>query len=133
MKKLFLCCLLFIFSIQGVLGQKTELNSDNTPQELEEYYTMMHKKKRKTGNILLISGVSVLAVGGVLSVTTALEAGLIAAPLGAISCLASIPFYVKSKSYKRKARKVSSSFNVSIGTVNLPDSKKMSLGLSYNF
>ena len=94
---------------------------------------MMHKKKRKTGNILLISGVSVLAVGGVLSVTTALEAGLIAAPLGAISCLASIPFYVKSKSYKRKARKVSSSFNVSIGTVNLPDSKKMSLGLSYNF
>ena len=133
MKKLFLCCLLFIFSIQGVLGQKTELNSDKTPQELEEYYTMMHKKKRKTGNILLISGVSVLAVGGVLSVTTALEAGLIAAPLGAISCLASIPFYVKSKSYKRKARKVSSSFNVSIGTVNLPDSKKMSLGLSYNF
>ena len=136
MKKILLFSVLFVFSTQVILSQEKELETDKSPQQLEEYYTMKFKKKRKTARIFLISGVSVMAVGVGFTVATlgyGVEYGAGAVAIGAVSTLASIPFYIKAKSYKKKAAGASTNLIVSIGTIRQPNSNNLALGFSYNF
>jgi len=136
MKQLTLILLLFIFSTQGVFSQEKELEINKSPQELEEYYTMKFKKKKKTARILLISGVSSMAVGvGIAAIAQGYDAayGVIPFTLGTVAALVSIPFYIKANSYKRKSAEVSSSFQASIGTIQTPNRNNLALGLTYNF
>ena len=63
MKQLILFLFIFIFSTQGILSQEKELITEKSPQELENYYTMKFKKKKKTAWILLGAGVGAMAIG----------------------------------------------------------------------
>lgn len=136
MKNLFLSLLLFIFTTPGVFSQEKELETEELPQESEEYYAMKFKKKRKTARILLGAGVGVMAVSVAITAATGGYGVVIGAPgalIGGLSALASIPFYVKARSYKKKAAEASTYLKVSIGTIRQPKGNNLALGLSYNF
>ena len=135
MKQIILFLLVLIFSTQGMLSQEKELKTEKSPQELEDYYTMKFKKKKKTAWILLGSGVGVMALGTVFTVVTmgyGYEIGVVAFAVGAASSIVSIPFFIKAHSFKKKAA-ASSSFQVSLGTISMPQRNNFALGVSYNF
>ncbi len=135
MKQIILFLLVLIFSIQGILSQEKEMQTEKSPQELEDYYTMKFKKKKKTAWILLGSGVGVMALGTAFTIVTigyGYEIGGVAFAVGAASAIVSIPFFIKAHSFKKKAA-ASSSFQVSLGTISMPQRNNFALGLSYNF
>lgn len=135
MKQLILFLLVFIYSTQGMLSQETELKTDQSPQELEDYYTMKFKKKKRTAWILLGAGVGTMVLATTFTVATmgyGYEIGVVAFGIGAASTIASIPFFIKAHSFKKKAA-ASSSFQVSFGTISMPKRNNLALGISYNF
>jgi len=136
MKQLFLFLLVLIFSTQGILSQEKELKTEKSPQELENYYTMKFKKKKKTAWILLGAGVGLMVGGAAFTYATAGYGAVFGGPAfaaGAVSAIVSIPMFVKARSFKKKAEAVSPSFQVSLGTISTPQRNNFALGLSYNF
>ena len=137
MKQLILFLLVLIFSTQGILSQEKESQTEKSPQELENYYTMKFKKKKKTAWILLGAGVGAMAIGTVIaystdSVDTAVYYGAGFFVAGALATIVSIPAFVHAHSFKKKAA-ASSSFQVSLGTISMPERNNLALGLSYTF
>ena len=138
MKQLILFLLVLIFSTQGILSQEKELETEKSPQELENYYTMKFKKKKKTAWILLGAGVGAMAIGTAIAYsseygdsTVVYGAGAFVA--GAASVIVSIPAFIKANYFKKKAEAASSSFQVSIGTISTPQRNNFALGVSCNF
>ncbi len=137
MKQLFLFLLVLIFSIQGILSQEKELKTEKSPQELENYYNMKFKKKKKTAWILLGAGVGAMAIGTAIAYSTdsfdsTVVYGAGAFVAGAASAIVSIPAFIHAHSFKKKAA-ASSSFQVSLGTISTPQRNNFALGVSYNF
>ena len=136
MKQFILLLLVLIFSTQGILSQEKEMQTEKSPQELENYYTMKFKKKKRTAWILLGAGVGVMAAGVAFTYATGFYGyyhGGIAFAIGAASTIVSIPFFIKARSFKKKAAAASPSFQVSLGTISMHQKNNFALGLSYNF
>ena len=136
MKQIILFLLVLIFFTQGILSQEKELKTEKSPQEIENYYTMKFKKKKKTAWILLGAGVGVMAAGIGFTYATGGYGVFLGAPafvVGAASAIVSIPFFIKARSFKKKAAVTSPSFQVSFGTISMPERNNFALGLSYNF
>ena len=137
MKQLILFLLVLIFSTQGLFSQEKESQTEKSPQELENYYTMKFKKKKRTAWILLGSGVGAMAISTAISYNSSIYDPSIVYAGGAFlagvaSAIVSIPFFIKAHSFKKKAA-ATSSFQVSLGTISMPQRNNFALGLSYTF
>jgi|CXWL01.2.fsa_nt_gi hypothetical protein len=102
--------LLFFFSVQRVIGQEAELIK-NLTEKSYDYYSFKQHQNKAAARICLISGIGLVAVGGVLAIAGVANSESSATPigvgmfvLGVSSTVASIPLFILAGSNKRKAR-----------------------------
>lgn len=111
----------------------------NNNDEINRYLQKSHSK-RKTANVLLISGSSLLLTGfvvansgsssnGILNFSGNQLAGFGISTLGILTALTSIPFYISAGHNKSKSRKISPQ----IGNFKTPENNYVTAGLNIEF
>ena len=93
----------FFFLTYGY-GQQVEVSTDQSNQEMYDFHYEKYKKQKKTGFILLGSGVAVFLGGGLIGANNDLNFGAVAMTAGALTTISSIPIFIVSGSNKRKAQ-----------------------------
>ena len=133
MKQLFLFLLVLIFSTQGILSQEKELKTEKSPQEMYDFYSLKHKKLKRTGFIILGAGVGAIITGIVITATADSYDGVFIFLAGATTTFASIPVFIVAKSKKRKAEAILGTGKIGIEGVSFDNSRYVSVGLKINF
>lgn len=131
--------LVLIFTFQSVQSQVTDSLTEKSNQEMYDFYSLKHKKLKKTGFILLGAGLAatggslLLVANASLSDDSTWTAGGILFIAGSLSTIASIPVFIVSGSNKRKAKAILGSGNVGIGAIPFNDTRYVSVGVKINF
>lgn len=100
-----------IFISPNCFGQELESSSDESNQELYDFHISKHQRLKKTGFILLGSGVAASIAGaliasnsdGIFDDSDNLGTGAILFTAGALTTISSVPVFIVSGSNKRKA------------------------------
>ena len=134
MKKTILFLYLILLTAQLVMSQNTDSIVNNTPQSRHDMYLEKSKSNKAVGWLLLGAGIGITAA----SAGSNLSEGLISnnpdkgkglAIFGAITTIASIPFFISGSSNKRKAKLALKGESVMIGKRVLTDYRYTSLSL----
>ena len=121
-------------------AQQVEVSTDQSNQEMYDFHYEKHKKQKKTGFILLGSGVAASLAGVLIGSNSDslydeanLGTGAILVTAGALTTISSIPVFIVSGSNKRKAESyVSLSGNQSLD-VTTPKTPLMTVGVKIEF
>ena len=129
----------FFFLTYGY-GQQVEVSTDQSNQEMYDFHYEKHKKQKKTGFILLGSGVAATLAGVLIgsnsdswSDEANLGTGAILVTAGALTTISSIPVFIVSGSNKRKAQAYVQSGQYQIIDLTLDNSSYLSIGLKIEF
>ena len=133
--------LVIIFTFQMAKSQVTDTLTQNSQKEMYDFYSINHKKQKKTAWILL--GAGVLAAGGGLAIAenssvfdesdSGFTSGSILFLAGSASILTSIPFFIISGSNKRKAEAILETGKIGFGSIPLNNQRYVSVGLRIDF
>ena len=141
MARILLIFLVLLFTFQSIQCQVTDSLTEQSKQEMYDFYSSKHKKLKRTGWILLGTGLGALTVGSIIAVNSDntlddlgrdITGGLLMA-VGSFSMLASIPVFIVSGSHKRKANAILGSGEVGIGALPFNDARYASVGIKINF
>jgi hypothetical protein len=95
--------LVLIFTFQSVQSQVTDSLTAQSIQEMYDFYSSNNKKLKKTGWILLGSGVVTMGVGFAMGFNEDSElTGSILMTLGLSTTISSIPVFIIAKKIKEK-------------------------------
>jgi hypothetical protein len=156
MKKLTVAFVLFLISFQSFSQQtQTDASNNYNPPPKDYYQLKSDAKHAKVAAIILVSVGGGLAVGGLVAVAAGgldngvedaygdrshdgddlVRAGLIVGGIGAVSMLASIPFFITSHEYKKEARALklhlnSSSYNIPVSGYRSISQSQLGIALS---
>ena len=132
--------LVLIFIFQLTQSQETEPLSEQSNQEMYDFYISKSKKQKKTGWILLGSGVVATGAGlliasnsNVLSDDGGFASGSLLVLAGTLTTISSIPVFIISGSNKRKAKAILASGEVGIGAIPFNNTRYASIGLKVDF
>lgn len=139
MAKLILLTVLLL-SIQSLKCQEIEPSNTQSNKEMYDFHYEKHKKQKKTGFILLGSGVAATLAGVLIgsnsdswSDEANLGTGAILVTAGALTTISSIPVFIVSGSNKRKAQAYVQSGQYQIIDLTLDNSSYLSIGLKIEF
>ena len=132
MTKLILLTVLLL-TIQSLYCQEIESSNTRSNKEMYDFHYEKHKKQKKTGFILLGSGVAVFVGGGLIGANNDLDFGMVALTAGALTTISSIPVFIVSGSNKRKAQAYVQSGRYQMIDMTLPSSNLVSVGVKLNF
>ena len=122
----------------GCFSQELESTRNETNQKSYDFHMAKHKKLKKTGFILLGSGVAATVVGaliasnseGIFDDSDNLGSGAILTTAGILTTISSIPVFIVSGSNKRKAETfLKVELNSPIG-IPFPNSQYISIGVN---
>jgi len=129
----------FVFVIHS-FGQKVEVSTDQFNQEKYDFHYSKHKKQKKTGFILLGSGVAASLAGVLIGSNSDslydeanLGTGAILVTAGALTAISSIPVFIVSGSNKRKAQTYVQLDRVPISNLGYSKSDLVSVGVKIEF
>ena len=128
--------LVLIFTFQLVQSQVTEPLTEQSNQEMYDFYISKHKKLKTTGWILLGTGVAAMGVGGAIvskNIMSGGEPGAILFVAGGLATISSFPVLGSAKKNKRKAEAILGSGEVGIGAIPFNDTRYASVGIKINF
>lgn len=139
--KTFVLFALMLLAFQSVQGQKIDSLSAQTRQELYDFHFEKHKKQKKTGLILLGSGL-VATVTGVLVArnsnllgedTEGFDIGTSLAVVGSLATISSIPVLISSGVNKRKASAYVNLSEYQPADLTFPGPQSITVGLKIEF
>ncbi len=119
-------------------AQTLDSLSTGRNEEMYDYFIRKHESQKKTGFILLGSGVAAI-VGGVLMINNSsfddaeFTAGGILYLGGILSTAASVPVLIISGSNRRKAETYLQAGTFHMQGIEVPNQKAVALGLKINF
>lgn len=132
--------LALIFTFQLTQCQETEPLTEQSKQKMYDFYISKSKKQKKTGWILLGSGVVATGTGlliasnsNVLSDGGGFASGSLLALAGTLTTISSIPVLISSGSNNRKAKAILASGEVGIGAIPFNNTRYASIGLKIDF
>jgi len=135
MKKLIILIVL-MFTFNLAQSQAVDSLTLQSEQEMHDFYISKHKKQKKTGLILLGSGVVAAGVGFLIADNSSLFAdddGFAAGTglflVGGLTTIASIPVLISSGSNKRKAAAYVQFGEQQLIDLTFPSSKIVSVGV----
>ncbi|MBF8457045.1 hypothetical protein IV494_07600 [Kaistella sp. G5-32] len=121
----------------------TVMNAQETKQSEINQYLKKANTKKKTANILLITGGGLLLTGIVVSATAQHKnsmlisdrdlAGLGLSGLGILSAVASVPFYISAKNNKNKSLQISPTTGILRSNSITEPKNYATVGLNFNF
>jgi len=145
MKRTLLILLVLLFSFQIAQSQITEPQTDQSTQNMYDFYSQKAKKQKTTGWILLGTGLAA-TVGGLAIMANNLyiwdgsedkDSGLAAGTglflAGSMATIASIPVLIVSGSNNRKARAYLETGTASVGNITFENSRYVTVGLKVDF
>ena len=132
MTKMILLTVLII-AMQSLNCQETETSTTRSNQEMYDFHFEKHKKLKKTGFILLGSGVAVFLGGGLIGANNDLEFGAVAMTAGALTTIASVPVFIVSGSNKRKAQTYVRLSGGELLDLTTPKTSLMTVGVKIEF
>ena len=139
MKKLILIIVSFL-TIQALQCQEIDSLSTQSREEMYDFHFTKHKKQKKTGLILLGSGVVATGAGlliaansNVLSDDGGFGAGAGLVLAGSVTTIVSIPYLISSGSNKRKAAAFVQIGEHDLIDLTMPYSKSFSVGFKIEF
>ncbi len=140
MKK-FILFTLILLAFQSVHGQEIDSLSAQTRQELYDFHFEKHKKQKKTGLILLGSGLVATITGTLIARnsdilgddTEGFDAGASIALLGSLATISSIPVLISSGVNKRKASAYVNLSEYQPGDMTFPRSQSITVGVKIEF
>ena len=139
MKKLILIIVSFL-TIQALQCQEIDSLSTQSREEMYDFHFTKHKKQKKTGLILLGSGVVATGAGLLIAANSNVlsddggfgtGAGLVLA--GSVTTIVSIPYLISSGSNKRKAAAFVQIGEHDLIDLTMPYSKSFSVGFKIEF
>jgi len=139
MKKLYLIIFL-LFTYNSTHSQVTDSLTGQSKQEMYNFHYSKHKKQKKTGLILLGSGLVATGAGALIAANSNVlsddggfgaGAGLVLA--GSVTTLVSIPYLISSGSNKRKAATYVQIREYPRIDLTMPNSKVVSVGVKIEF
>ena len=132
---LFLIAILFYF--QTAQCQEPDSSRNTSNQELYDYFITKHKKQKKTGLILLGSGLAATGVGIIIMNSNGFDdaglGGFWLFTAGSLTTISSIPVLIISGSNKRKAETYVQLGQYRQIDFTMPDSKVVSVGVKIEF
>lgn len=139
MKRILSILLVLLFSFQIVQSQVTEPLTENSQQNMFDFYSHKAKKQKTTGFILLGVGLAV-GISGLAIFSNnfwendgGTDAGAIMFLAGSISVIASVPVLIISGSNNRKAKTYLEAGTVKVGNITFENSKYVTVGLKIDF
>lgn len=139
MKKLILIIVSFL-TIQALQCQEIDSLSTQSREEMYDFHFTKHKKQKKTGLILLGSGVVATGAGlliaansNVLSDDGGFGAGAGLVLAGSVTTIVSIPYLISSGSNKRKAAAFVQIGEHDLIDLTMPYSKSFFVGFKIEF
>ena len=142
MKRILITLLFLLISFQMTLGQVVEQTTNNSQQELYDFYKLKQKKNNTTGWIMLGGGAA-LTLGTLISYNSNSGAGLfgnipsesqiVMFSIGGALTLASIPFFISAGKNKRKAEIYFKGVQNKVGRINVDNSNYLAIGLTIPF
>ena len=143
MKRTFSTLLVLIFTFQMVQSQVTEQQTDQSTQNMYDFYSLKAKKQKTTGWILLGTGLAATVGGYAIMANNfdlfdsdsdgGLAAGTGLFLVGSIVTIASIPVLIVSGSNNRKARAYLETGTAGVGNITSENSKYVRVGLKVDF
>lgn len=127
-----------ILMVPGCFGQELETASNESNQERYDFHMTKHKKLKKTGFILLGSGVAASIAGaliasnsdGIFDDSDNLGSGAILFTAGVLTTISSVPVFIVSGSNKRKAEAFLKVESNSPSSKPLSNSQYISIGVN---
>ncbi len=140
MKK-FVLFTFILLAFQSVHGQEIDSLSAQTRQELYDFHFEKHKKQKKTGLILLGSGLVATITGTLIARnsdilgedTEGFDAGASLALLGSLATISSIPVLISSGVNKRKASAYVNLSEYQPLDMTFPRSQSLAVGVKIEF
>ena len=140
MKK-FLLFALILLAFQSVHGQEIDSLSAQTRQELYDFHFEKHKKQKKTGLILLGTGLAATITGTLIARnsnllgedTEGFDVGASIALLGSLATISSIPVLISSGVNKRKASAYVNLSEYKPSDMTFPRSQSLAVGVKIEF
>lgn len=137
--------LVLLFSFQIVQSQITESKTDQSTQNMYDFYSQKAKKQKTTGWILfgvglgaVIGGTAIISNnfyiwGGSEDEDRGFAAGSGLFLIGSMSVIASIPVLIISGSNNRKAKTYLEAGTSKVGNITFENSKYVTVGLKIDF
>jgi len=139
MKRLFLIILLIFIYNEGCSQVMDSLTAQSNQEKYDLYFSK-HKKQKKTGLILLGSGVVATGAGlliaansNVLSDDGAFGSGAVLTLVGSVTTIVSIPYLISSGVNKRKASAYVQIEKQEFIDLTMPNSELLSAGIKFEF
>jgi len=134
MKRLLGILLILIMSSQLIQGQVIEPQSEKTPQQLYDFYSLKQNRTKTAAWICIGSGIVMIGAGMAINVgATNANGGLWLSYVGAATTLVSIPLFIKVGNHKRKAKLYLKSKNVTFNVISIEKSNYLAIGLTIPF
>lgn len=145
MKRTLSILLVLLFSFQIAQSQITEPQTDQSSQNMYDFYSQKAKKQKRTGWILLGTGIAATVVGSAIMANNfyiwggsededrgfAAGTGLFLA--GSMATIASIPVLIISGSNNRKAKTYLEAGTAKVGNITFENSKYVTVCLKIDF
>lgn len=130
--------IVLLFSVQSAQSQVIDTTSTLSKQEMHDYFYSKHKKQKKTGLILLGSGLAAVGTGLLLARNAddwgdQFTAGGLLYFAGTLTTISSIPVLIISGSNKRKAQTYVQMGQHQMIESKLADSNLVSVGVKIEF
>jgi len=137
MKKIAIVITIVMF-VQSAQGQIVDSVATDTNQEMYEFLMAKHKKQKKTGLILLGSGLTAAGLGLLIAASddswdSTFTAGALIYSAGVLTTLSSIPVLIIAGTNKRKAQIYAQLGQHRMIDFNLDNSKAVAVGLKIQF
>ena len=130
--------LVLIFTYQLAQSQVTDSLTEKSDQEMYDFYSLKHKKLKRTGWILLGAGLAATGVGLSIAGNSGIyddgfTTGSILVVAGALTTISSIPVFIISGSNNRKAEAILETGKIGFGSIPFDNQRYVSVGLRINF
>jgi len=139
MKRTLSIFLVLLFTFQMVQSQVTEPLTEESTQEVYDFYNLKAKRQKKTGLILLGSGLVATVAGIAIASNNFWEddggfaAGTGLFLIGSCATIASIPILIVSGSNNRKAKVYMETGMSGDGNVNFENYRNVTVGLKIDY
>lgn len=127
-----------IMIVQSAQGQITDSIASEKDQEFYEFLMTKHEKQKRTGLILLGSGVTAIGIGALIAsnddtLGSGFATGGIIYSVGVLATISSIPVLIIAGNNKKKARVYAQIGQQRMIDYNLVQSKAVAVGLNIQF